>query len=73
MTAAGAVVSGLRRTFRSWGLGVVLLAANLGVAALLAALVLGERLAPPERLGCALMLAAMVVLFLAERRTRAGH
>ena len=36
MTATGAVVSGLRRTFRSWGLGVVLLAANLGVAALLA-------------------------------------
>jgi hypothetical protein len=36
VSAAGAVVSGLRRTFRSWGLGVVLLAANLGVAALLA-------------------------------------
>ena len=37
MTALGAVFSGLRRTFRSWGLGVVLLAVNAGVAAMLAA------------------------------------
>jgi DME family drug/metabolite transporter len=39
-----------------------------GVAALLAALVLGERLAAPELAGCALMLVAMVVLFRAEQR-----
>ena len=38
-----------------------------GVAAVLAALVLRERLAGAEALGCALMLAAMVVLFVAER------
>ena len=43
-----------------------------GVAAVLAALVLRERLAAPEAIGCGLMLAAMVVLFLAERRTRRG-
>jgi DME family drug/metabolite transporter len=42
-----------------------------GVAALLAALVLGERLAAPELAGCALMLVAMVVLFRAEQRAAA--
>jgi DME family drug/metabolite transporter len=41
-----------------------------GVAAVLAAWLLRERLAPPERLGCVLMLAAMVVLFVAERQSR---
>jgi drug/metabolite transporter, DME family len=43
-----------------------------GVAALLAAMVLHERLAGPETLGCALMAAAMVVLFRAERRRTAA-
>jgi DME family drug/metabolite transporter len=43
-----------------------------GVAALLAALVLHEELAAAEGLGCALMLAAMVVLFFAEAARRAG-
>lgn len=41
-----------------------------GVAALLAAWVLQERLADVETAGCALMLAAMVGLFLAERRAK---
>jgi DME family drug/metabolite transporter len=39
-----------------------------GVAAVLAVVLLSEQLAPPETLGCALMLGAMVVLFLSERR-----
>jgi DME family drug/metabolite transporter len=43
-----------------------------GVAALLAALVLRERLVASETFGCALMLAAMVVLFLAEAARAAG-
>jgi drug/metabolite transporter, DME family len=41
-----------------------------GVAALLAVLVLHERLTTPEASGCALMLTAMVVLFLAEATRR---
>jgi hypothetical protein len=35
-TAAGAIAEGLRRTGRSWGLGVLLLGVNLGTALLLA-------------------------------------
>ena len=56
---------GLSRSAAS-GLAATLI--EPGVAALLAALVLHERLAAPEVLGCTLMLAAMIVLFAAERR-----
>jgi DME family drug/metabolite transporter len=42
-----------------------------GVAAVLAAALLHERLARPEGLGCALMLAAMVMLYFGERRAEA--
>jgi DME family drug/metabolite transporter len=53
---------------RSAGAGLAATMIEPGVAALLAALVLRERLAAPEAAGCALMLAAMVLLFAAERR-----
>jgi drug/metabolite transporter (DMT)-like permease len=42
------------------------------VAALLAGGVLGEALRPAELAGCGLMLAAMVLLFAAERRRTAA-
>ena len=49
------------------GLGAASPLIEPGVAALLAAVVLRELLSGPETLGCALMVAAMVVLFRAER------
>ena len=42
-----------------------------GVAAVLAATILHERLAPAEGLGCVLMFAAMAVLYFGERRAEA--
>jgi DME family drug/metabolite transporter len=57
---------------RSAAAGLAATLIEPGVAALLAAMVLRERLAAAEALGCALMLAAMVVLFLAERRVAAA-
>jgi DME family drug/metabolite transporter len=53
---------------RSAACGIAATLIEPGVAALLAALVLRERLAPHQAAGCALMLAAMVILFAAERR-----
>jgi drug/metabolite transporter (DMT)-like permease len=59
-----------------WGtVGVAnrLMVAGEAVDPTLSGLVLRERLSGPETLGCALMVAAMVVLFRAERRrTGAG-
>jgi drug/metabolite transporter (DMT)-like permease len=57
---------------RSASTGLVATLIEPGVAALLASLVLRERLAAPEALGCVLMLVAMVVLFRTERRARAA-
>jgi DME family drug/metabolite transporter len=58
---------------RSAGAGLAATMIEPGVAALLAALVLHERLDLSAAAGCALMLAAMVILFAAERgRPAAG-
>jgi DME family drug/metabolite transporter len=67
-----AFVTGMRLS-RSAASGLAATLIEPGVAAVLAALVLRERLSGAETLGCALMVAAMVVLFRAERRgTGAG-
>lgn len=58
------------RLSRSAACGLTATLIEPGVAALLAALVLRERLAPHQAAGCALMLVAMVALFAAERRAR---
>lgn len=62
-----AFVVGLHRS-RSAAAGLTATLIEPGVAALLAALMLHERLLPSEAAGCMLMLVAMVVLFLAEKR-----
>ena len=66
-----AFVLGMRLS-RSAAAGLAATLIEPGVAALLAALVLGERLANPEVAGCALMLVAMVVLFRSEQRAEAA-
>ncbi len=66
-----AFVLGLHRS-RSAASGLAATLIEPGVAALLAALVLRERLAPSEAAGCLLMLVAMVVLFRAERHAGAA-
>jgi len=66
-----AFVLGLRQS-RSAAAGLAATLIEPGVAALLAALILHERLTAREALGCGLMLGAMVVLFSAERRAAVG-
>jgi DME family drug/metabolite transporter len=56
---------------RSASTGLVATLIEPGVAALLAAAVLQERLAPSEALGCVLMVAAMLVLLRAEKKPTA--
>ena len=62
-----AFVLGMRLS-RSAAAGLAATLIEPGVAALLAALVLGESLTLVEAAGCALMLSAMILLFRAERR-----
>ncbi|WP_424931928.1 EamA family transporter [Amaricoccus macauensis] len=56
---------------RSAAAGLAATLIEPGVAALLAALLLRERLTQSEICGCSLMLFAMVTLFVADRRSRA--
>jgi DME family drug/metabolite transporter len=62
-----AFVLGMRLS-RSAAAGLAATLIEPGIAALLAVLVLGERLANLEAAGCALMFVAMVVLFRSEQR-----
>ncbi|MFU8778239.1 DMT family transporter [Roseovarius autotrophicus] len=62
-----AFVIGMHRC-RSASVGLTATMIEPGVAALLAALILHERLKPEEALGCALMIAAMIFLSRGERR-----
>ena len=67
-----AFVLGLHRG-RSAATGLTATLIEPGVAAVLAAVVLGEQLTRPEVSGCLLMLAAVVLLFAAERRALRGR
>jgi drug/metabolite transporter, DME family len=62
-----AFVIGMHRC-RSASIGLTATMIEPGVAALLAALILNERLRPEESFGCALMIAAMIFLSQGERR-----
>ena len=56
---------------RSSAAGIVPTLIEPGVAAVLAALILQERLAPQQVIGCTLMLVAMIGFYLVERRVAA--
>ena len=58
--------SGMARC-RSAGLGLIASMVEPGLAALLAWMVLSERLGPAESIGCALVMGAMVLLWWSER------
>jgi drug/metabolite transporter, DME family len=62
-----AFVVGMHRC-RSASVGLTATMIEPGVAALLAALILHERLKPEEAFGCAVMIAAMILLSRGERR-----